>query len=213
MRRGSAENNCNINRTIFLVFLLANFSTLLRNCDAQDRTVRVAQSSAVANTSDNVKITESTEMPADYVLKSIKRTEKRIGIYHRELKRFVLWNGNLTRGERQNSLPNALLAPHGISLKDFGDGRAGVQYEFNAPDPGVFIVNTTWTLRPRATGDSNLIERTGNPVLIFVNPASDYDDQDQPIDLIKDGSSLQNFLEKKFDDNPDETGVLLPKFN
>lgn len=157
MRKDSTENNCNTNRAIFLVFLLANFSTLTRNCDAQDRTVRVVRSSAVANTSDTVKITESTEMPVDYVLMSIKRTEKRIGIYHRELKRFVLWNGNLTRGEKQKNMPKGLLAPHGIFLKDFGDGRAGVQYEFNAPDPGVFIVNTTWTLKARATGDSNLL--------------------------------------------------------
>ncbi len=103
MRKDSTENNCNTNRAIFLVFLLANFSTLTRNCDAQDRTVRVVRSSAVTNTSDTVKITESTKMPVDYVLMSIKRTEKRIGIFHRELKRFVLWNGNLTRGEKKKT--------------------------------------------------------------------------------------------------------------
>jgi hypothetical protein len=98
-------------------------------------------------------------------------------------------------------------------LKDFGDGRVGVQYEFNAPDPGVYIVNTTWTLRPRATGDQNHVERKGNPVLLFVEPGPDYDDQDKTNDRSDDGPSLQEFLEKKFDNNPDEAGVLLPSLN
>jgi len=213
MRRNSTKNKSNAIKAIYLIFLIANFSTLSGNCDAQDRSVRVAIAKCVANTSDKVQITESTELPTDHVVMTIARETKRIGLYHRGLERFILWNGHLTKGEGNKSLPKAVMAPHGLVMKKFDNGRLGVQYEFNAPDPGVYIVNTTWTLRASTMNAPKLVERKGNPVLLFVEPAVDYDNQVQSNGNTDGGLSLQDFLERTFDDNPDEVGVLMPKFN
>jgi len=213
VRSNSSETFSFAGEVIFAILLLAKIATHTGACVAQDRTVKVTLSNAMATTSENVQIKESTEMLADHIVTGIKRDTKRIGIYHRELKRFVLWNGYLTRGEKQNTLPKGLIVPHGIPLKDFGGGRVGVQYDFNTPDPGVFIVNTEWTLRPRAIRDAGVVVRTGNPVLLFVEPAADHNRPNQSNDNIIYSSSLQEILEREFDANPDEVGVLLPKLN
>jgi len=212
MRRHNTESSTRPCKAILLVFLLTHILPLTGKCNAQDRTVRVALPTAVANTSDRVKITESTELPTEHIVVTIARETKRIGIYHRGLKRFVLWNGYLTKGEKDRRMPEALISPHGIPMKDFGNGRFGVEHEFNALDPGVFIVNTTWTLKPRAFDDKNFIERKGNPVLLFVEPAAGYDNRGQSGDENNDDPSLQDFLELQYDNNPHEVGVLMPKF-
>jgi len=197
----------------FLIFLLAPAALLTRNCEAQDRTVRVALSTATTTTSNQIQIVESTEMPIGYGATMISHDVKRIGIYHRGLKRFVLWNGYMHIRAKLNGLPNALLSPHGISMKDLGDGRLGVQYEFNVPEPGVYIINTTWSLKTRDMKGKNPIERKGNPSLLFVEPSPDYDRQEQTPENFSHGIGLQKYLEERFDENPGDLGLLLPKFD
>jgi hypothetical protein len=203
---------CNIARALLgLVSFFVMAVAATETCAAQDRTVKVSLSAAKTTTSGEIQIVESTQMAPGHGAMSISHQTRRVGIYHRGEKAFVLWNGALQSGARLKKLPQALISAHGISMKDFGDGRLGVEFNIVAPDPGLYIITTTWTLITR-DAKAAPIERKGNPVLLFVEPSEDYDRQEPSSAKYSEGLTLQAYLEETFDSNPNGIGILLPRF-
>lgn len=151
-------------------------------------------------------------MPAEHVAMMISHRVTRIGIFHRGLKRFVLWHGMILNGAKPVGLPQAEIGPHGIQMKELADGRLSKQYEFNVPDPGIYLLHTEWSLTTRDMNGKKPFVRKGNPVLFFVEPAADYELQATKRAGEFEGLNLQSYQEKLYDNSPSESGFVMPKF-
>ncbi len=143
----------------------------------------------------------------------ISHQVERIGIYHRRIGKFILWNGSMSPVEMFDGLPRAEAGPHGIPMKEIGNGRFGKQYEFQVPDPGIYVLCTEWSLITRNMNERKPTVRQGNPVLLLVEPAADYEQQVAKRKNDLPGLEIQTLLEEKFDNDSVFTGFVIPKFD
>lgn len=195
---------------VMLLYAIVTFNIDI--VSAQDPSVQVSLSSLHATTSMPIEIVESVPMPVGQIVRTISHQRTRIGIYHRIHKRFVLWNASVLQGAKFVGLPPSHTGPHGIGLKEITDGRLAKQYTFSVPDPGVYIINTEWSLTTHDMNGKIPMVRKGNPVLLFVEPSKNYETQAAKEVGEFEGMHLQSFLEKQYDSSPSEIGFPMPQF-
>lgn len=173
-------------------------------------------SSARVPTNKEVELQESMAFDANTGVVRMGHTVSRIGIYHRRQKRFIMWNevplstvfpvSEVIRG-----LPDSFASTGGFPLKDVGGGARGRVFHFRAIEPGIYVIETQWMLRQRNANGVTAVK--SNPVILFVEPSANFEEEAKAREGEFEGLALQRRLEEAFDAADKSAGVLvLPEF-
>jgi hypothetical protein len=134
------------------------------------------------DTSADVTIHESTKLDPGQGVVTMKHRAERVGIYHRQLKRFILLTEipgavSVPVDMVMPGLPASLASPSGVALEDLSPKGIGKSFEFKVCEPGVYVVYAEWHLIMGGQSRPSPITRRSGPTVVFVKPSPSYEDE------------------------------------
>ncbi len=156
-----------------------------------------------------IKVEEAATLRGGVYVKLMSHRVWRVGMYHRTLKRFILFGEPalpLVSPVEANmpGLWDSRMGTHGIALTKFDNDRFGKAFAFQVRDPGVYSISAEWSLFQEYEGKTVTSKITSNPVLLFIKPSDDFEIVAKAREELGETGEfeslkLQEFLEQYFD--------------